>query len=136
MRTIISSTAELNFFIDRIRLFPVDKKRFIVEFKMYRRQRSLRQNKLYRLWLRCIKDETGNSEEALHLYFKEKYLAYNHIDIFGSEVILRQSTRKLDTKEFTEYLENIRVEMLEQGIYLPEPGMQGWDEFYIQYGLK
>lgn len=136
MRTIICNTIDLNAFIDRIRQFPVDKKKFIAEFKLYRRQRSLRQNRLYRLWLSCIVDETGNSEVNLHEYFKQKYLRWSVEEIFGEEIQVRASTRALDSKEFTYYLENIRVEMLEQGIFLPEPGMQGWDDFYIRYGIK
>jgi hypothetical protein len=136
MRIIICNHKDLDAFIERIRLFPVDKKKFIAEFKLYRKQRSLKANKLYWLWLNCIHDDTGNSVESLHEYFKQKYLQWTTDDVFGEEIVIRASTRKLDTKEFTTYLENIRVEMLEQGIYLPEPGMQGWDAFYIQYGLK
>jgi hypothetical protein len=43
---------------------------------------------------------------------------------------------KLDSKQFSKFLECIKLEMNEQDIYLPEPGQVGWDEFEIKYRGK
>jgi len=137
MRMIVLDSSSRLEFIRRIQEILLDgKRKFIAEFKLYRVQRSIRQNRLYYLWLNCIKDETGNDVEYLHSYFKNKFLTHIQREIFGEEYDIVPSTRGLDTKEFTDYLEKIRIKMLEQCIYLPEPGEQGWDDFYLRYGIK
>jgi hypothetical protein len=138
MRQLILDDRGRTEFIRRIQEITLDgKRRYVGEFKVFRVQRSLKQNNLYWMWLSCIKAETGNDLDTLHLYFKNKYLPFEAKEIFGTPVMLRQSTTRLDTKQFTEYLENIRMEMLnDQAISLPQPGEEGWESFYTQYGIK
>lgn len=136
MRTIIITEQDRQNFIKRVMEFPLGKKKFIAEFKVYRVRRSLRANNLYWMWLNCIHDETGNDVEALHKHFKETLLPWRSEKIFDSEVSMLTSTTSLDSKQFSEYMEKIRIEMLEQGIYLPQPQDQGWDEFYARYGIN
>ena len=136
MRHIIISERDREDFIKKVFAVPLGKKKFMAEFKVFRVKRSLRANNLYWMWLNCIHDETGNDVKALHKYFKENHLPFRVENVFGNEVSMVQSTADLDTKEFSEYLEKIRVEMLEQGIFLPQPQERGWDEFYLKYGIK
>jgi len=137
MRMLITDNKSRDEFIRRIQQVDVDKKKFIGDFKIYRQQRSLAANRLYWLWLRCIHDETGQAEQDLHEYFKGKYLAWQHKEIFGQEVSITPRTRSLDTKQFTEYLDKIKQDMMhEQGIYLPSPEDQGWQDFYTRYGIE
>jgi hypothetical protein len=136
MRQIIVTERDREAFIDRLRGFPLGKNRYVAEYKIHRIKRSLKANKLYWLWLRCIKDETGNDDEILHQYFRKRYLPYIVKQVFEEEVAVIPSTANLDSKQFSDYLEHIRVEMLEQGIFLPQPQEQGWDEFYVRYGLN
>jgi hypothetical protein len=136
MRQIIVTERDREDFIKRILAVPLGRKKFVAEFKVFRVKRSLRANRLYRLWLRCIKDETGNDEETLHQYFKKKYLPYIVRQIFNDEIAIIPSTADLDSKQFSDYLEHIRVEMLEQGIFLPQPQERGWDELYLKYGIN
>jgi hypothetical protein len=136
MRTIIITEGDRADFIRRIQVVPLGKKKFVAEFKIYRVKRSLRANGLYRLWLYCIKDETGNDENTLHVYFKKKYLPWIIKEVFDTEVSIIPSTKNLDSKQFSDYMNQIKAEMLEQGIFLPEPQDQGWDEFYLRYGLN
>jgi hypothetical protein len=138
MRMIVVDKASLAYFIRRISEIVLDgKKKFIGEFKIYRIQRSIKQNKLYWLYLRCIHDETGHDEEDLHRYFKKKYLGWETKEIFGEDLNVISSSTNLNTKEFSIYLEQIRMQMLnDQSIDLPQPGDPNWEPFYVQYGLK
>lgn len=107
-------------------------KPFIAEFKRHRKRRTLSQNRLLCLWLRCIMAETGNDFDTLKEYFS-KYLPWDEVDMFGKIVVVRKGTSDLNTKEFDTYLEYIRIEMLDEGIILPLPEDQAWDEFNIKY---
>jgi hypothetical protein len=88
------------------------------------------------MWLHCISDETGNDPEDLHEYFGKKYLPWISKQVFDEEVTRRLSTTQLDSKQFTEYLDRIKAEMLNQGIFLPEPGEQAFDDFYARYKVR
>lgn len=106
----------------------------LIEFKPFRKARSLKQNAVMWMWFRCIKDETGNDVDTLYEYFCEKYLPWSEKELFGNGVRMVGGTSQLNTKEFDDFLENIRMEMLnEQNITLPNPNDQGWDEFYAKY---
>jgi hypothetical protein len=103
-----------------------------------RKKRSIAQNKLYWLWLTCIADETGNNKDALHEFFKEKYLSVKRYDVafngVGGNVFARESTTDLDTKGMTLYLDCIqKFALAECDIALPHPDEQGWEEFYEKY---
>jgi len=92
--------------------------------------RSLDQNKLYWSWLNCIANEIGETKEYLHDYFRENYLGYK-IGKLGTSVI---STTELDSKQFTDYLENIRTFVRDElNIRLPLPEDKFFDEFYNIY---
>lgn len=111
-------------------------KPLLVEVKLYRKPRSTNQNNLLWCWLRFIKSETGNDVETLYYYFCEKYLPWNENHVFGDGVRMVGGTSQLNTKEFDDFLENIRMEMLnEQNIILPRPDDQGFNEFYERYHL-
>lgn len=133
MRQIIATEKDRDALIKHVSVLPLGKVKYLAEVKVYRKKRSLPQNKLYWMWLRCISDETGNDEKALHEYFSSEFLNWEGSMIFGNYVAVRKSTAELDTKEFTDYLEQIKIKMAEQGIVLPEPGDFGWDGFYARY---
>lgn len=137
MRFIITTEQDRKEYIRRISEVTLDgKKRFLADFRVYRVKRSLPQNRLYWMWLRCIKDETGNEEEHLHQYFKDRFLSFELVAMFGEQTKIAASTSDLDTKAFSEYLEKIRMHMQDQGILLPKPGEAAWEQFYAQYGVK
>ena len=69
--------------------------------------RRIEQNKYY--WgivLKAIADHSGNTGETIHKYFKDKFNQ-------------GETTTKLNVKEFTEYINNITLWALEQGIEIP-----------------
>ena len=93
--------------------------------------RSIEQNKLMWSWLNCIANETKNSKDDLHLYFRSEFLGYKELQRFGKVPI---STTELDTKQFTDYLEKIRIySRCELNIRLPLPEDKFFDDFYANY---
>jgi NinB protein len=112
------------------------KRKYVGIMQVYRRQRSIKQNRLYHLWLKCVSEHTGHTEEELDLFFKEMFLSWNSKQVLGREVVLPIHTSNLNTKEFTDYLEKIRMFALNDlSVYLPEPGESSWENFYTHYGI-
>jgi hypothetical protein len=88
-----------------------------------KRQRSLEQNAYY--WgvvVKMISDHTGYNSDEVHMklcfLFNSEFL-----EVKGKHYRQGRTTTKLNTKEFTEYLEQIRIwASTELWIDLPEPG--------------
>lgn len=111
-----------------------DKKKYIVEVKVERERRSIDQNALYWLWLTCLMDETGEHKDNLHEYFKTKFLGVDDRQCFGHHFFLPNTTTKLDTLQFKNYLDRIQeFASVELGITLPDPKDLYWEEFYNHY---
>ena len=100
----------------RSELMRLDGKEVRVTLEEDKDVRSLGQNRLYWLYLGIIEDETGNTADDLHEYFKRKYLPPHLVNMFGKEVQLPATTTKLDKLAFTEYLDKIGAE---SGIPIP-----------------
>jgi len=141
------------------RLQELIKKEAVIELREIKGRRTLDQNALYWLWLTVIEVETGNEKEHLHLLYRAKFLRfsdeyvtryiYPHIwekikkfvDIFqyfdDLEMIIdaiSYSTTQLDTRQFTEYLENIRDHAAKNmGMHLVTLEEKGFYEFYRNY---
>jgi len=97
-------------------------KDFFIEVSKVIFKRSLKQNALYwGYWLNFLELETGQEKESLHEYFKRKFLSPTEKKVFN-DVIYSWSTTKLNTVEFMEYLEKIRIFVHgENGYLLPYP---------------
>jgi hypothetical protein len=109
-------------------------KTYHVGITVKRATRSISQNSLYWLWLTCIRQETGNDKETLHEYFKQEFLGRRTVEIFNTEVYPLRSTTGLNTKEFTDYLDKIKVFAgTELGIILPLPEDLCFKAFYERY---
>jgi hypothetical protein len=94
-----------------------------MEVKPYKKNRSLLQNKLYRLQLAHLEKEgPGYTADEWHIIFANKFLD-PVIVTYGDETYeVRKSTTKLNTKEFTDYLNKIdRWCIMELNIVLPSP---------------
>lgn len=78
-------------------------------------KRTLSQNRYY--WAAIIKPivqalrDAGQhtTSEAVHAYFKEKFLHIAQSAAFGKRVIIDISTTKLNKSEFSEYVERIKA---------------------------
>ena len=88
-------------------------KAYDVTVVRHRERRSVDQNRLLWLWIKCISDETG---------------------LWGTTLYRPVSTSALDSLRFTQYLEHIRAfASSELGIELPNPEDRYWDQFEHQY---
>lgn len=133
MKKVLRTESDRQEFIRELKKAPL-KTPLVAEFKQFRIMRSLSQNNLYWMWLRCIQDETGNDLEDLHDYFAGKYLSAEMREVFGYPVYRRQSTADLNTEQFTWFLDQVDKEAMSRlQIYLPQPGLPGWEEFYEKY---
>jgi len=138
MRSLIRSDKELDAFILGMRKLEMKGRTFVAEFKQFRRQRTLKQNSIYWAWLRCIhrESEEGSAytENDLHEYFSQKYLPWTSKCIHGQEVIVRKSTSMLDTKQFTEFLDSVQLDAMENfQCELITPEDPRWAEFQVRY---
>jgi len=124
--------------IDRIKILTIiqalkENIHWIVDIKKYRSRRTLPQNSLYWVFIACISSETGNDKDALHDYFREKFLGWEEYEAFGEAKKRLRSTTKLTTKEFKNYLESIHADMATEGINLLFPEDRYFEEFYNAY---
>jgi len=92
-----------------------------IVIKKWRGQRSKKQNRY--LWggvYRIISDVTGHTEDELHEFFKTKFLR-KKVNVLGEDRTVVGSTTKLNTKEFTDYIEKIkRFVQSNFDIFVPE----------------
>ena len=63
----------------------------IVEMKPNKDTRSVKQNKLYWMWLGIL-TETGNSQGALHQYLAQEYLSPVVEEVNGKPILVIKST--------------------------------------------
>lgn len=121
-------------------------KPLVVEIKPESKDRSKAQNRLYWKWLHEIHKKTGNDEDQLHFEFKKKFLinilkrddesyavmclAISQLKQSESEqfraiadgVIRETSTTRMNTSQFTNYLNLIEAFALKEfGMVLPVP---------------
>lgn len=77
--------------------------------KDYVKPRTSKQNKYYHAYKKIISEETGNSPEDLHEYFKLKFLP-KEITVLGHTVKIPGTTTRLSTVQFNEFIKNIEIE--------------------------
>lgn len=107
----------------------------------YKTTRSSAQNRLYWMWLKIIADHVTHhdtsgtlfSDNDMHDWLREKFLDTRLIEVRGEFVKSRKSTTKLNTKEFTDYLEKIDMFCAQTlNLVLPHPE----DLYYSAMGIK
>ena len=96
-------------------------------------KRSISQNALMWMWFNCIAHETGQNKTDIYDYYRMLFLTRKVI-INGKEVSVSSGTSSIDTRQFTEFLNNIQSDAAtEFGIRLPTPEDMYWDEFQNEY---
>lgn len=96
--------------------------KYVITVKKKTTPRSVQQNRLYRLWLRTISRDTGNTMKALDKTFKDMFLEHTTEEVFGRTTETTMSTTELNTKTFSEYLDRINeFASTELGMQLPTP---------------
>lgn len=97
-------------------------------------KRSNDQNRLYWLWLNCLAKELGYSPDEMHAVFAHKYLGADYEKVCGETILIIPSTRKLDSAQFTAYLDKIKLFAInELGVVLPDPMDKVFEQFYDTY---
>ena len=122
MKRLIKNELDRELAIGQLKRLDLTQERsFLFSCEEQKKNRTVPQNKLYRLWLTCISQETGNEVDDLHDYFKEKYTEPTSVVVFGIQH-KRYTTTNLNTIQFTNYLEKIRIEAdRDLSIRLPLP---------------
>jgi hypothetical protein len=130
----VNNDASRNEAIDYINSLDLKGNVYKLQIINKRGKRSVNQNSLMWLYLECISQETGNDRDDLHNFFKEKFIGWEKIVIFGEESMRLKGTSKLDTKQFTHYLDKIVVfAASELGVELPNPSDKHFEDFKDYY---
>lgn len=96
-------------------------------------KRSISQNALMWMWFNCIAHETGQNKTDIYDYYRMLFLT-REVVINGKEVSVSSGTSSLDTRQFTEFLNNIQSDAASEfGIRLPTPEDMYWEEFQNEY---
>jgi len=106
----------------------------VVEIKDDSQTRSQKQNALYWLWITTIGDEVGYTKDECALLMRDRFLGRDEFTNQAGTVEISQvkSTRKLNTKEFTRFLEQIDIfSSQELGITLPHPDDLYWQSMGV-----
>ena len=85
--------------------------------------RSLKQNAYY--WavvLPIMADHLGYTKKEVHELFKMQFLTRNPIEIDGKTFYYSTSTRTLNSKQFSEYIDEIVALAQGMDVYIPEAG--------------
>lgn len=124
---IITDESDKDRAINHIKALNIDKP-WQMELKPYRKNRSLAQNNLYRMWVEVIANELGYTHDEMHAILSNMFGEKETVEFNGDIVEVIKSTIKLTTKEFTDRLENIdRWAAGEMGIVLPSPDDLIWE---------
>jgi hypothetical protein len=78
-----------------------------VVVRKHNKKRSHNQNNLYWAYLNIIEQETGDSANDLHEYFKRTHLTPKFITACKHTIKIPRSTTELSAGEFGEYMEKI-----------------------------
>ena len=136
MRALIESEIHRKQALDAIAALRIGgKRRYVFELKLWRRPRSLDQNRLYWMWLRAVQADTGNEPNALNEYYKHEFLMDRSVTVEGVVVKVPRSTKDLNTEEFSQFLQRVHDHTEDFfNVMLPWPDSIGWDSLCARYG--
>lgn len=118
----ISSLKDLDDFYNRAKVYDFSRGPLSFEVEKYKKNRGLKQLRLYRMWVGIIAQDLGYDHESLHVEFAKMYLEpIYYEDLKGETKKRRKSTLELDVKERCELLNHVEVFASEYNIRLPHP---------------
>ena len=94
--------------------------KYIVKISEYTEKRSINQNKFYWKLIEIISREIGYEVDEMHEVFKYKFLQKTLEDVNGNLIKGISSTKKLNTKEFSDYIKKIKM-FVEQELSIKLP---------------
>ena len=97
------------------------------------KNRTYPQNKLFWLWMSCLSRETGTDAQDIHDYYCMLFLRRTAL-INGEERVITSGTSKLNTVQFTDFLNKIQADTASEfGIKLPNPDDLHFEAFKAEY---
>jgi len=108
-------------------------------FRISSPKRSSKANSFYwvgivqPIWVAATEAGIAATMQGIHDYYKQKFLPGRTEVIMGEEVVLRPTTTELDSTAFSDYIENIRNDVLTLtlGVYIEGP-----DDKYRSYNIE
>ena len=140
MKITIRTNEDKEYFLDYVKkhIKPDNIKRWYCECTFKRKAKTYDQIKLYWAWIECICLELGylkTDKETVHIELKRKHLKPIEKEIFNKPVKVIPSLKDFDTKQMSDYMESIRLDMeINYYIILPLPEDRFIDSFMERYG--
>lgn len=97
-------------------------------------KRTISQNALLWMWLRCIESETGTGAEDCYTFYSRKFLR-KVVSLGMESEDGYENPKSLDTARMSKFLEQVRQHALDYlGVRLPLPQDLYFDAFFAEYG--
>lgn len=124
----------LNFDVEPAYLFStLANGTYTITIKKSSEKRTIAQNDLMWMWLKCIENETGTPKDEVYMYYCKKFLMRT-MKIGQRMERIYMTSSKLTTLEMTDFLNKIQADAAtELGITLPLPQDRFFEAFYAQY---
>lgn len=103
---------------------------YAVEIKPHKKDRSLAQNRLYRMWVNIISKETGENDDKIHGYLMDALGHFELVKWRGRLVPVAISSSKLTVEQFSELIDACEALAKELNIKLVYP----MDYMFARYG--
>ena len=108
---------------------------YTITVKRQNEKRSIAQNDLMWMWMKCIENETGTPKDEVYMYYCKKFLMKT-ITVGGRMERIYTTSSKLTVVEMTNFLNQIQADAAsELGITLPTPNDRYFEQFYQQYNV-
>ena len=106
---------------------------YTITVKKVTEKRSVSQNDLLWMWMKCIENETGTNKDDIYMYYCKKFLMKT-MSIGGKMERIYSTSSKLSVVEMTNFLNQIQADAAsELGITLPVPQDRFFECFYQEY---
>lgn len=106
---------------------------YTITIKKVQEKRSIAQNDLMWMWLKCIENETGTPKDEVYMYYCKKFLMRT-MAIGQKQERIYMTSSKLTSEQMTEFLNKIQADAAsELGITLPRPQDKYFEAFYADY---
>ena len=104
-----------------------------VVVKRHREHRTLSQNDLMWMWLKCIEDATGTPKQDIYLHYCKKFLL-RRVMVGNNVEMVYDTSSRLNTKQMSDFMTAIQADAsAEMGITLPSPDDQYFEQFFQTY---
>jgi len=106
-----------------------------VVIRKHQKKRTTSQNALMWQWYTILGNEFGCTKDEMHDILREKFLPWREVEVAGIryKILTSTSANEFATVMESEYLNQIDRFAAEQGILLPHPGDDYYDDLAIRF---